>query len=234
MDEAVAIYVRLAPDSAPYFGLSSRLRQRTARHRKAVRGATVLPLVWLPNRDAAGRLERLLTDYAAKAGLPIGNKMPGGVQIGRPDLGRLGGLAQPREAKVRAGRRSVELHGPPQSSPEDRARGGRIAGRKNVESGHWAIVRAIGKAPQAVRARIDGLARDMDKIRTKDGCIKGGIAAGRVSVESGNMARAQKLGASVGGSTGKAMCSRWHGRKNGEPLCSQCQEKRSMRWTTKT
>lgn len=116
--------------------------------------------------------------------------------------GRKGALNQPRGARVRGGRKGGRIAGRKavesgqiyqMATPEGRARGGRISGpirgRKNVESGQ------------------------IYQIATPESCARGGRKSGRKSVESGHLARI----------SAKALHVRWHtnrGIVNSDcPLC---------------
>jgi hypothetical protein len=107
------------------------------------------------------------------------------------------------------------------------AEGGRIGGRRNVESGHWATLRTPeiimmgAKAAGAVAVKTGQIYR----IRTKEACYRGGVTQGNKAKESGQWGEVKNLG----------LHTRWHVKgstaKNGRaveakpnPRCTLCSE----------
>jgi hypothetical protein len=71
----------------------------------------------------------------------------------------------------------------------DYSKNGKIAGRKNVESGHLASIRTKEGSSRGgkTQGKISYESGHLDAIRTKESCSKGGKTAGRKNVESGKI-----------------------------------------------
>lgn len=136
------------------------------------------------------------------------------------------------------GKRTYELHPEmfAENSRKGGAIGGRIAGRKNVESGHLARISSLGAAAAGRKAVESG---HLARISSLGGKVSGrqnvenghlerirhlaGRVSGRKHAQSGFMDRIRPLGAAKGGRAASHLI--WHVRRGiVNPKCSLCAE----------
>jgi hypothetical protein len=140
------------------------------------------------------------------------------------ERGKIGGLSQPREAKVRGGRTQGYIQGPKNvESGQIRA-----LGRKNVETGRLRKICTFEVQSKGgkIGGRIAVKTGQLKRVCTSEVCSKGGRIQGRKNVESG---QAQKLGSKYGpknaenGQIQPLAHIRWHVKRGVlNPDCSFC------------